>query len=42
MDFDYFDLLTIRAALVFTQEESDGLDLESVIEKVDKKIEDMD
>lgn len=36
MKFDYLELLTVKAALEFTQNNSDGLDLSDVIRKVDE------
>ena len=38
LDFDYYDLLMIKASLEITQKESD-LDLKDIIQKVDKLIE---
>lgn len=36
MKFDYLELLTLKAALEFTECKSDGLDLSDVIKKIDE------
>lgn len=38
MEFDYLDLITIKACLEFTQSRSDVLDLSCLIKKIDNAL----